>query len=178
MSFISMVSEEQADAELRELYERIKKEFGFLPRLFQSMGSRPDVIHANLETAGAVYGKGVLSKALKEEIGLVVSAVNSSSYCIAAHLEILKSLGVDKQLGRQLIRDFEAANLPENEKALFRFAAKLTREPFKVKQADADELRRHGWDDAVVLETVLVASYFNFINRMSAGLGVIPEHVF
>ena len=42
-----------------------------------------------------------------------MSAANSSSYCITAHLELLYHLGVDKSLARQVIRDYETAGVPE-----------------------------------------------------------------
>ncbi|MDA2913363.1 peroxidase-related enzyme [Acidobacteriia bacterium AH_259_A11_L15] len=179
MTFIPEVSEEQAGVELRQSYAQIREEFGFLPHFWQAQGSRPDVVRASLVLWHAIYRTdGALPPALKEEIGLVVSAANSDSYCIVAHLELLHRLGVDKALGRQLIRDYEAADVPEQNKALLRFAEKVTRTPFKIKAPDIAELRRHGWDDAAILEVCLVASHFNFLNRLAASLGLVPEHVF
>ena len=87
-------------------------------------------------------------------------------------------MGIDKAVGRQIARDFEAADVPERDKALFRFAKKLTTSPFDVKEPDIAELRRHGWDDAAILETSLVASHSNFLNRVAAALGLIPDDVF
>ena len=95
-----------------------------------------------------------------------------------AHLELLSRLGVDKSVGRRLTRDYESADVPEREKVVFRLAEKISREPFKVKEADIEELRRHGWDDAAILEICLVASHFNFLNRLAASLGVVPDDVF
>jgi uncharacterized peroxidase-related enzyme len=178
MAFIPEVSEEQADPGLRAVYDSIRKDFGFLPRLVQAQGSRPDVVRAFDETYQAIFRRGTLPPELKEKIGIVVSAVNSNSYCIVAHLEILGRLGVEKRLGRQLVNNFEQAEVPEPEKAVYRFAAKLTREPFTIKEPDVAELRRHGWDDAAILEISLAASYFNALNRLAAALGVIPEHAF
>ncbi|MFQ5777789.1 MAG: carboxymuconolactone decarboxylase family protein [Terriglobia bacterium] len=178
MAYIAEVSEEQAEGGLRESYARIRQEFGFLPHFWQAQGSRPDIVQASLELWRVIYRAGVLPAALKEKIGLVVSAANSNSYCITAHLELLRRLGVEKALGRQLVHDYEAAPVDEREKSLFRFAEKITREPFKIKESDVSELRRHGWDDAALLEVALVASHFNFLNRLAAALGLIPEHVF
>jgi len=53
----------------------------------------------------------------------------------------------------------------------------LTLTPFEVKEADVSELRRQGWDNAAILETALVVSHFNFLNRLAAALGVVPEAV-
>ncbi len=178
MAHIAEVSEEQADQVLRQLYAQIRLEFGFLPHFWQAQGGRPDIVRASLELWRSIYRTGVLPASLKEKIGLVVSAANSDSYCIVAHLELLHRLGVDKAMGQQLVDNYEAADVPEREKVLFRFAEKVTREPFKIKQPDIGELRRHEWDDAAILEVCIVASHFNFLNRLAASLGLIPEHAF
>ena len=60
---------------------------------------------------------------------------------------------------------------------IIRFAKKLTLTPFEVKEADVSELRRQGWDNAAILETALVVSHFNFLNRMATALGVVPEAI-
>ncbi len=177
MAFIPEVPEEEAGPELQQSYTKIREAFGWLPHFWQAQGSRPELMRANLELWGLLYRSGVLPSALKEEMMLVVSAVNSSSYCIAAHLELLQRLGVDKKLGRQIARDFESAELPEKEKSLFRFAAKLTREPFGIVEEDVSELRRNGWDNGSILEASLVASHANYLNRVASALGVVPTEI-
>jgi uncharacterized peroxidase-related enzyme len=175
MSFVSLLTEEQASPLLKQLYQPIKEIFGFLPNYFQALGSRPDVIAAHLALAEAITKDGALSKAVKEQIGLVVSGINSSSYCIAAHMELLRKLGVEKPLGRKLATNYEGAPVGEKEKTLYRFADKLTRQPGEIRRTDVDAVRQAGWDDTALLETVLAVSWFNFINRVSTGLGLVPD---
>ena len=40
---------------------------------------------------------------------------------------------------------------------------------------NVDRLRAVGWDDAAVLETVLVVSLYACANRVSAGIGFIAD---
>ena len=47
--------------------------------------------------------------------------------------------------------------------------------PASVGAADADELRRQGWDDAAIHDAIQVIAYFNYINRVAEGVGVGPE---
>ena len=52
------------------------------------------------------------------------------------------------------------------------YAAKLTRHAWKVTQEDLDRLRQVGFDDRAILQINLIASWFNYINRVADGLGV------
>jgi alkylhydroperoxidase family enzyme len=52
------------------------------------------------------------------------------------------------------------------------YTAKLTREPARVAPEDLDRLRQAGFDDRAILQINLIASWFNYINRVADGLGV------
>ncbi|MGB7082997.1 MAG: hypothetical protein WBD54_15300, partial [Candidatus Acidiferrales bacterium] len=120
-------------------------------------------------------GDGALPSSLKEQIGLVVSGINASSYCIAIHMELLQGFGFEKQFARKLATDPARAPVDEKTKALFRFAAKLTRKPVDVEQSDADEVLGAGWSQDALREAVLVVAFFNYINRVSFGLGLVAD---
>ncbi len=55
------------------------------------------------------------------------------------------------------------------------FAAKLTRTPWDLTEADVEELRKVGLSDGEILDLVLVISYCAFVNRIASGLGVELE---
>lgn len=52
------------------------------------------------------------------------------------------------------------------------YATKLTRHAFEVVPDDLDTLRRAGFTDQGILQINLIASWFNYINRVADGLGV------
>lgn len=52
------------------------------------------------------------------------------------------------------------------------WVAKLTLAPVKCSEADIHHLREHGFDDQAILQINLIASFFNYINRVADGLGV------
>ena len=56
-----------------------------------------------------------------------------------------------------------------------RFAGKLTRKPAEIEEEDISALKAAGWDDAAVRETVLTVAYFNYVNRVSLGLGLVED---
>ena len=175
MSYVNEIEESQASQQLLQIYGQIEQLLGFLPHYFKAIGAMPDVIPAHLALNDAVMHDGALSMTLKEQIGIVVSGINSSSYCISFHMELLRRFGVEKNLARKLAVDYEHVPVDEKTQALFRFADKLTRKPADIDEPDVDALRKAGWDDAVIRETVLTVSFFNYINRVSIGLGLIAE---
>jgi len=175
MSFVGKVSEADASAELGALYQQIRDNYGFLPNYFQALGRNPELIEKDRALAGAVLREGVLPAVLKEQIMVVVSGINSSSYCVAAHLELLRKFGVDKAMGRKLATDYENAPVGAREKALFRFADKVTRHPSDIEKADADFVMQAGWDEAALVEVVVTVAWANYVNRVAFGLGLFAD---
>ena len=55
------------------------------------------------------------------------------------------------------------------------YAAKLTREPWEMREADIEELRENGFEDAAILDINQVTGYYAFVNRLADGLGVELE---
>jgi uncharacterized peroxidase-related enzyme len=175
MPYVDEIEESEADPHLQELYRSIEQHFGFIPHYFKALGATPKAIEGQLQLNGAVMGDGALSTVLKEQIGVVVSGINSSAYCIFIHMELLQRFGVDKKLARKLTTDYENAAVEPKAKALFRFADKLTRKPDDIEDEDIATVKKAGWDDAVVRETVLTVAYFNYVNRVSLGLGLVAD---
>ena len=55
------------------------------------------------------------------------------------------------------------------------FVAKITRDATKIGPDDHDRLRAVGFDDTGILQITLIASWFNYINRVADALGVGRE---
>jgi uncharacterized peroxidase-related enzyme len=71
-----------------------------------------------------------------------------------------------------LRRDYRQADLNEQDRAMLDFAVRLSREPWKMTPDDLERLRRVGFDDRAILQITLIASWFNYINRVADALGV------
>jgi uncharacterized peroxidase-related enzyme len=175
MAWVPEIPEEQASPELRRLYEMIRQDFGFVPPFYTAQGLSPRSIEGQLPIFPAILADGALPQKVKEQIAIVVSGLNTSSYCVALHMEILKKFGIERPMGRKLAVDYPNAPVEPNVQALFRFADKLTKAPGDIVQADVDALRAAGWNDRQIIETVLTAALFNFANRVSIGLGLMAD---
>ena len=52
------------------------------------------------------------------------------------------------------------------------YVAQLTRDATRVSREDHERLRSVGFDDRAILQITLIASWFNYINRVADALGV------
>ncbi len=178
MSWVPLVPEDQASPEVKRMYDNIRERWGFVPNYFYALGRDPQLLQDQMNLfTNAMYDERGLPRLIKEQIALVVSGLNISSYCLPAHLEILGSLGIDKATGRKLALDYTSAPVEPRVMELFRFADKLTRHPGDMEKADVDRLREAGWSDSAIFDAVLVASLYACANRFSAGLGLMPDFV-
>jgi alkylhydroperoxidase family enzyme len=73
--------------------------------------------------------------------------------------------------------DFESAPIPEKEKALFRYVARVNDAPARVEQADVDAAKAAGWSDHALFDAATVCAVFNFFNRWidAAGVPDVPK---
>ena len=72
----------------------------------------------------------------------------------------------------QLQRDYTKAALSNQDRAIADYVVKLTRDATKITPADHEKLRDVGFDDVGILQITLIASWFNYINRVADALGV------
>jgi uncharacterized peroxidase-related enzyme len=68
--------------------------------------------------------------------------------------------------------DFRKADLSAADRAMLEYAEKLTLEATSIQREDVGQLREVGFDDTAILQINLIASWFNYINRVADGLGV------
>lgn len=52
------------------------------------------------------------------------------------------------------------------------YVVKLTKDATQCSRADIDCLREAGFDDRGILQITMIASWFNYINRVADALGV------
>jgi uncharacterized peroxidase-related enzyme len=78
----------------------------------------------------------------------------------------------DDALVEAIRTDWRTAAISPREKAMLEYAELITRDATKVSPATLDGLRAHGFDDVAILQTAVIASWFNYINRMADALGV------
>jgi len=79
---------------------------------------------------------------------------------------------LDDALVAALRQDYTKANISEQDRAMLDYVVKLTRDATHCSPEDHVRLRDVGFDDRGILQITLIASWFNYINRVADALGV------
>ena len=82
---------------------------------------------------------------------------------------------MDEKLVAALKKDYTTAPITAQERVMLDYVVKLTKDATKVWKDDHDRLRAAGFDDKAILQITLIASWFNYINRVADALGVGRE---
>jgi uncharacterized peroxidase-related enzyme len=112
-----------------------------------------------------------LSFAERELIATYVSALNACHFCYGTHSSIAKALGQDPALVDALVANPATAPIPDKLKSIFAYVRKLTFEPARLTQSDADTVYASGWKHQTLSDAVAVAAYFAMANRLADGHG-------
>ncbi len=118
-----------------------------------------------------------LTPAERELIATHVSTLNECRFCASSHAAAARELlGDDAPLVDAVRTDAASAPLTPRMKALLHIAGKVQRGGRGVSEEDVAAARRHGADDAVIHDTVLIAAAFCMYNRYVDGLATwAPE---
>ena len=82
---------------------------------------------------------------------------------------------LDDGLIAALRADYRTAPITEQERVMLDYVVKLTKDATKCSPKDHEALRAVGFDDRGILQITLIASWFNYINRVADALGVGRE---
>ena len=84
-------------------------------------------------------------------------------------------MSLDEDLVQALRHDWRTAKLDARDRAMLAYVEQLTKNAVSVRREDIEALRAVGFDDTAVLQITLIASWFNYINRVADALGVGRE---
>jgi uncharacterized peroxidase-related enzyme len=76
---------------------------------------------------------------------------------------------------RALEEDYQTAPISEQDRLMLDYVVQVTKDATRISPADHERLRAAGFDDKAILQITLIASWFNYINRVADALGVGRE---
>jgi len=96
---------------------------------------------------------------------------------VESHAEFLRRVTLDDDLIQALKADYKTAPITKAEREMLDYVVQLTKDATRIMPADLDRLRAVGFDDTAILQITLIASWFNYINRVADALGIGRENV-
>jgi uncharacterized peroxidase-related enzyme len=157
-------------------FSAVREKFGFLPNFYPAQVARPDLVDAEMKLMESVlFHDSALSRKQIEYIFLTCSAANLSTYCVTAHCEIVRLLGIEGPEPEQIAIDYVHSKISFADKALLNFCSKLNLQRSKVDRSDVEALRTFGFNDQQILEAIVTVGFSQFANTVAFGLGTVPD---
>jgi uncharacterized peroxidase-related enzyme len=177
MVWIRIVGVDEATGLLKEAYDWQAERLGE-PTDFTMLGSLyPEIVMERLRLYKAVEGcPSNLDPVERQLAAYVVSRLNGTTHCGSGLRVKLGQLDADPALIAAVDRDPRHPQTGSTRMdAICAYAAKLTAEPSTMQQQDVDGLRAHGLDDLDVVDLNNLVAYYNYLNRVTNGLGLFEE---
>lgn len=175
MAFITTVPPQEADGDVRAMYERQQGKYGFVPNYAKVFSPRPEImaLWANLLA-------GIRRHIEPRRFELATSAAAHAmrnSYCSLAHGKALTKFLPGDDV-RALFADYEHTAIAPADAAVVAYARKVAVDASSVTADDVDELRRCGVSDAEIFDVAAAAAARAFFAKLLDALGARPDSAF
>jgi uncharacterized peroxidase-related enzyme len=178
VTWIKHVSYEDAEGQLRKLYDRLKGTDNNIDNIMLAHSLRPHTMEGHMALYKQVlhHPRNKISRWFLEALGIYTSIVNKCHYCIEHHFQgmqrVLEDEARAQALRMALLSGQFSPEFNDKEAAALAYARKLTEAPGAMEADDVAALREAGWEDGEILEINQVTAYFNYANRTVLGLGI------
>jgi uncharacterized peroxidase-related enzyme len=173
---VPLIDEAEATGRLAELYDEVRKatDLPFVPDMFRLVSTRPDLLETVLAGYRGLFTDGVMPRATRELICAWTARVNECPYCVGTHNFFYQVFGGPAEIGNAIDGAESPDDLPidAKTKVLLNLVTKVSREAYKIVDADWQGGLDAGWTQEELLEAFFTTSLFNFITRMVDGLGL------
>lgn len=165
MSRLTTIDLTTAPDETKPVLEKVQRSLGMIPNLYATMANSPAALNGYLDFRGALT-KGLLKRAMWEQIALLVAEANDCQYCVSAHTLRGKKLNISEQ---ELKANRRAASGDPKTAAALQFAGSVVRRQGHITDEDLAQVRQAGYSDAEITEIVghvalnIFSNYFNHV---------------
>src|SRR3989442_8276270 len=161
--------------DLKEQFESMRKNLGFIPNSILIMQRKPKMAKAFAQMTASIWDPdGKVDRGLKRLIAHVASRTAGCQYCMAHSADGALHFGVDEQ---KLAAVWEFRTSPlfsEGERVALDFAIAAASVPNGVSDDMFASLRKH-WSEGQIVEIVGVIATFGFLNRWNDTMGTPLE---
>ncbi|CAG9268654.1 Putative peroxidase-related enzyme [Paraburkholderia unamae] len=163
-----------------QLFERFRRQYGFVPNWLAALAVNPDTAWRLVAFYEHLFDphRSRLTATERELIAVVTSAANTCSYCVFNHTQALAAALGDTVRAQRIAQGWHHVPLAPKEAALAEVAEQLTREPGLVDESALQRLHDVGFTREAVVEILEISAFFNYANRLTIALNVVPDNQF
>lgn len=154
MAIIKTVSPEEAQGEIKEVYDAMLQGVGMVPSPLQLASASPGIFKLYWQSIKYFSDHPTLSFPLLSTIRFLVAEHLNYAFCTDFNKGILIKQGLTDEDIEELKQDPSKAPLEDNEKAMLGFVLKAIASPDDVDQQDMDRLHDLGWADPDILDAL------------------------
>lgn len=180
-AWIHMIPLDEADGELKEVYELVKTPHGTVDNVMRAHSLRPATMrgHVTLYRSVLHNADNALPFWFLEVVASYTSHLNKCEYSFSHHFTNACNLINDEARNARILAAFEA-RAPEQvfegkELEFLRYTEALTVNVANIDKSYFDAMKAAGATDAEILEVNQVVAYFSYSNRLLNGLGVTTQ---
>lgn len=165
MSRLHTQSVADASGPAAPLFAAIRRALGKVPNAYATVGSNSPLALEGVLHLEATLARSTLDAREREVIKLAVSEVALCDYCLAAHTQMAKKIGVDGAAIVALRHGQPSGDARLD--ALAHFVRELSQSRGTVPEATVAAIRTAGFSDAQIVDTLLTMSSINFTNLLN-----------
>ncbi len=167
MSLLKVATIEEAEGEVKEIFNEVESAFGGLPEGLSLWGLNPKALKFQWESIKGQMSKDVDTQKMYTLIRYIVSEKNQCKYCIGANGGMLINMyGMSADELLEVSNDLSVAKLTTKNQTLLDFALRSITQPQSVKKTDIDELYSLGLNDTEIFNLVLTGSMMLVVNTL------------
>jgi uncharacterized peroxidase-related enzyme len=163
-----------------EIFSSFRATYGFVPNWLHALAANPDTAYRLVTFYHHLFdpARSHLTDSERELIAVVTSASNHCSYCVFNHTQALGVALQDRVRAQRIAIGHHHVRLSHREQALAELAEKLTLSAISVGEPDFEGLRALGFSEPAILEALEISAFFNYANRLTIALNVVPDREF
>ena len=180
MARVRMIPPDTTEAETRNVYDAVIKQWGRVSNFSQVLAHQPAALAGWLLPNESIRLKNVKSDPdyvkIQQLVIIKTSALNRSAYCMSHNVPLGKKLGLsEEQIAAAQGDDYmNSPHLDERQKAAVRWADAVTKMTARDDEAAFAAMKKH-FNEKQIVELTIFCGMWNYSNRLCEALHVDLE---
>ena len=106
---------------------------------------------------------------------VATSNYNGCQYCVIVHGAILRVRARNPLIADQVAINYKKSDISDRQKAMIKFALKVSNDSKSISNEDFNDLSRHGFSEDDIWDIAGITAFFGLSNRMANFTSMRPN---